>query len=114
MQSTSFVTQGARRTSSWSQSLSVSRGRRSPSPSLLACHSCVRGFREQWAFNATCYITRPVLLQPQNLDIVKKNVLNRRSHVNDAVRETYPLQLMLETARLWVSASSLHGHAAPE
>src|SRR5215468_3712251 len=41
MRSTSFATQGALCTSSWSKLLSVSRGRRSPSPSLLACHACV-------------------------------------------------------------------------
>src|SRR4029453_16862679 len=41
MRSTSFATQGALCTSSWSKSLSVSRGRRSRSPSLLARHACV-------------------------------------------------------------------------
>src|SRR5215510_1734203 len=41
MKSTSFATQGALCTSSWSQSLSVSRGRRSRSPSLLASQACV-------------------------------------------------------------------------
>ena len=56
---------------------------------------------EQWAFHGTCYMTRPVLLEPQHLGIVKKNVLERRSHGSDAVRETYPLQLMLENAVLW-------------
>src|SRR5262249_21408168 len=55
---------------------------------------------EQWAFNGTCYMTRPVLLEPQHLGIVKKNVLARRSHGSDGVRETYPLQLMLENARI--------------
>src|SRR5262245_1159912 len=48
MRSTSFATQGARRTSSWSPSLSVSRGRRSRSPSLLACHACVLSLAVRW------------------------------------------------------------------
>ena len=52
-------------------------------------------------------MTRPVLLEPQHLGIVKKNVLDRRNHGSDAVRETYPLQLMLENARYWGSGSAV-------